>query len=85
MSKAIDYIEEESFVIGNPEYPVISKEDAIVAVRLAETEMKERAIKAACLRCVSHGNCGHIDMEERYFLECDELMYYRLVININTQ
>lgn len=42
--KAIQYIEDESFVVVNPDYPVVSKENALKAVEMAENEVKEKAI-----------------------------------------
>lgn len=46
--KAEKHIENESFIVVNPDYPVISKENALKAVEIAEKEMKEKAIKAFC-------------------------------------
>lgn len=55
MNKSIDYIENESFVIVNPDYPVISKENAIKAVEIAEEEVRKKALQAYCLdSCLVH-------------------------------
>jgi hypothetical protein len=44
--KAKEYIEAESFVINNPDCPVISKEDALKAIEMAVKETKEKAVEA---------------------------------------
>ncbi|MEL5895894.1 hypothetical protein AAE250_20655 [Bacteroides sp. GD17] len=38
MNKSEEYIENESFVVVNPDYPVISKENALKAVDMAREE-----------------------------------------------
>ncbi|MCP3894023.1 MAG: hypothetical protein GY706_05260 [Bacteroides sp.] len=74
MSKSIDYIESESFVVVNPDYPVISKENALIAVEMAEREIKQKAIIAACNFCInSGGGCGHIDRNTDHCFQCDQL------------
>lgn len=45
MSKSIDFIENESFVVVNPDYPVILKENALIAVDIADKEAKDKAIE----------------------------------------
>ena len=45
MSKTKKYIESESFVVVNPDFPVIAKEDAFKAGAMAEEEMKRKAIE----------------------------------------
>lgn len=55
MSKSIDYIESESFVVANPDYPVISKENALIAVEISKQETKEKcqtAFRSFILRAV---------------------------------
>lgn len=44
--KAEQYINQESFVVVNPDYPVISKENALKAVEMAREEIKEKALEA---------------------------------------
>jgi hypothetical protein len=44
--KAKEYIEAESFVINNPDYQVVSKEDALKAIEMASKETKEKAVEA---------------------------------------
>lgn len=38
MSKSKEYIESESFVVVNPNFPVIAKENAFKAVAMAQEE-----------------------------------------------
>lgn len=45
MSKSEEYIEIKSFVVVNPNFPVITKESALKAVAMAEEEMKRKAIE----------------------------------------
>ena len=47
MSKSEEYIEIKSFVVVNPNFPVITKESALKAVAMAEEEMKRKAIQQA--------------------------------------
>ena len=60
MSKSIDYIENESFVVVNPDCPVISKENALIAIDLAGKEIKDKAIEAYKKACTCIG-CNHCD------------------------
>ena len=43
-NKSREYIKRENFVVVNPDYPVIAKEDALNAIALAEEAMKRTAI-----------------------------------------
>ena len=45
MNKSKEYIKSENFVVVNPDYPVIAKEDALKALAMAEEEMKRKAIE----------------------------------------
>lgn len=45
MNKSKEYIKSESFVVVNPDYPVIAKENALKALAMAEEEMKRKAIE----------------------------------------
>ena len=45
MSKSKEYIESESFVVVNPNFPVIAKENAFKAVAMAQEKMKRKAIE----------------------------------------
>ena len=45
MSKSEEYIEIKSFVVVNPNFPVIAKENAFKAVAMAQEEMKRKAIE----------------------------------------
>lgn len=45
MSKSEEYIEIKSFVVVNPNFPVITKESALKAVAMAEEEMKRKPSK----------------------------------------
>lgn len=47
MNKSEEYIENESFVVVNPDYPVISKENALKAVDMAREEGANRLIEQA--------------------------------------
>lgn len=49
MSKSEEYIEIKSFVVVNPNFPVITKESALKAVAMAEEEMKRKAIEVLFL------------------------------------
>lgn len=45
MNKSKEYIKSESFVVVNPDYPVVVQEDAFKAVAMAQEEMKQKAIE----------------------------------------
>ena len=47
MNKSEEYIENESFVVVNPDYPVISKENALKAVDMAREEGANSLIEQA--------------------------------------
>ena len=44
--KAKEFIEEQSFVINNPDCQIVSKEDALKAIGMAVKETKEKAVEA---------------------------------------
>lgn len=59
MNKSEEYIENESFIVVNPDYPVISKENALIAVKMAREEgvefMKYKAMEAFKDTCPTRG------------------------------
>ena len=70
MSKSEEYIEIKSFVVVNPNFPVITKESALKAVAMAEEEMKRKAIEvlSSVLDNWVHGgdaDCIIAEFEER--------------------
>lgn len=70
MSKSKEYIESESFVVVNPNFPVIAKENAFKAVAMAQEEMKRKAIEtlSSVLENWIHGgdaDCIIAEFEER--------------------
>lgn len=70
MSKSKEYIESESFVVVNPNFPVIAKENAFKAVAMAQEEMKRKAIEtlSSVLDNRIHGgdaDCIIAEFEER--------------------
>lgn len=73
MSKSIDYIENESFVVVNPDCPVISKENALIAIDLAGKEIKDKAIEAYKKACTCIG-CNHCD-------DCDSVREFIQYLN----
>ena len=65
-----EYIESESFVVVNPNFPVITKESALKAVAMAEEEMKRKAIEtlSSVLENWVHGgdvDCIIAEFEEK--------------------
>lgn len=65
-----EYIEIKSFVVVNPNFPVITKESALKAVAMAEEEMKRKAIEvlSSVLDNWMHGgdaDCIIAEFEER--------------------
>ena len=50
MSKSKEYIESESFVVVNPNFPVIAKENAFKAVAMAQEEMVMQTVSLPSLR-----------------------------------
>lgn len=44
--KVEEFIEQESFVIRNPDYPVTWKKDALKAIEMSREETKQKAIEA---------------------------------------
>lgn len=73
MSKSIEYIESESFVVVNPDYPVISKENALIAIDLAEKDIKGKAVEAYKKACTCIG-CNHCD-------DCDSVREFIELLN----
>ena len=70
MSKSEEYIEIKSFVVVNPNFPVITKKSALKAVAMAEEEMKRKAIEvlSSVLDNWVHGgdaDCIIAEFEER--------------------
>ena len=70
MNKSKEYIKSESFVVVNPNFPVITKESALKAVTTAEEEMKRKAIEvlSSVLDNWVHGggaDCIIAEFEER--------------------
>ena len=70
MNKSKEYIKSENFVVVNPDYPVIAKEDALKALAMAEEEMKRKAIEVLSSvldNCVHGGDAACIiaEFEER--------------------
>ena len=70
MSESEEYIEIKSFVVVNPNFPVITKESALKAVAMAEEEMKRKAIEvlSSVLDNWVHGgdaDCIIAEFEER--------------------
>ena len=70
MNKSKEYIKSESFVVVNPNFPVITKESALKAVTMAEEEMKRKAIEvlSSVLDNWVHGggaDCIIAEFEER--------------------
>lgn len=65
-----EYIEIKSFVVVNPNFPVITKKSALKAVAMAEEEMKRKAIEvlSSVLDNWVHGgdaDCIIAEFEER--------------------
>lgn len=58
---AEEYIENECFVVVNPDYPVISKENALKAVEISANEERQRAIEAykQCCQYNVNGGCEY--------------------------
>ena len=70
MNKSKEYIKSESFVVVNPNFPVITKESALKAVAMAEEEMQRKAIEvlSSVLDNRVHGgdaDCIIAEFEER--------------------
>lgn len=58
----------------NAHNKMINSTVAHQAVQLAEEELTQKAIKAACNHCIqSGGGCGHIDREDDAMMYCSEL------------
>ena len=62
MSKAIDFINNKCYQLGNPVEPLIFKADALEAVRIASKEMEDKAIEATrvCALVIRMGNVSII-------------------------
>jgi len=57
---------------------MINSTVATLAVEMAESELRMKAVESACYACISSGSgCGHIDRDETYCFTCDNLKYFR--------
>lgn len=62
--KVEEFIKQESFVVVNPDYPVVSAKDARIAIKKARNEEKEKAIEA--IKIVRQ------EMKEKLIKACEE-------------
>ena len=61
---AEEFIRQECFVVVNPDYPVVSTNDAIIAIKMARNEERERAIEAISI--------ARQEMKEKLIKVCEE-------------
>lgn len=51
---------------------------ATLAVEMAEAELKQKAVESACYACICSGSgCGHIDRDQTYCFQCDNIKDFR--------
>ncbi len=77
MSESIEYIESESFVVGNQNCPVVTKETALIAIDMEREETKKKcktAFRGFILRAVLNNvSGGTLDLETEFERTMSEL------------